>query len=106
MEWKYHNWRRKGWGEVSESISSQSPLLWQPVVEKQFAIKKQNLTEPQHQCLLLHKTARLRTTEEVPTRLISGSGLYQVKFPAFPGSSWSHSVMKLVIQTLGGLSSL
>lgn len=28
VEWKYHNWRRKGWGGgASESISSQSPLL-------------------------------------------------------------------------------
>lgn len=41
VEWKYHNWRRKGWGGgTSESIFSQSPLLWQPIVEKQFAIKK------------------------------------------------------------------
>lgn len=74
VEWKYHNWRRKGWGGgTSESISSQSPLLWQPIVEKQFAIKKKkNLTEPQHKCLLLHKTARLRTTEEAPCALPLG----------------------------------
>lgn len=31
---------KDGVGGGSESISSQSPLLWQPVVEKQFAIKK------------------------------------------------------------------